>query len=159
MSPPATSILYEPGNCILLAIYRLVGDVGLYNTYCGIARSRPIEGGNARPYKDCVDYTQCCDLVPVEVGDLEIGGRYLINADGRSEGPRCLIMQIDKDGASRVSTSSVSYVRHMPAIREILLKSADKPIVCEYGSRKKQSSVGSQQSTKAEAVSLLNSKA
>ena len=107
MSPPATSILYEPGNCILLAIYRLVGDVGLYNTYCEVSLRMPIEGKRARPYKDCVDYTQRCDLNHVEVGDLKNGGRYLIHADGRSEDPHCLIMQIDKDGASRVSTSSV----------------------------------------------------
>ena len=56
--PPATSILYEPGNCILLGLYLLVGDVDLYNTYCEVALSMPIEGKRARPYKDCVDYTQ-----------------------------------------------------------------------------------------------------
>ena len=48
----------------------------------------------------------------------------------------------------------------MAGIKEILPKSVDKPIVSEYGfQKKKQPSVGSNQSAKAASVNLLNLKA
>ena len=140
--PPQTSILYEAGSCIPLAIYRLVGDVDIYNTYCEVAMGKPLVGSHVRPYRDCIDYTRCSELVPVEIDFLRLGGNYTIHADGRSAAPQCLRMQIDQGARSTVTTSSVMYFRHMSALKDILLIAVDKPLVFEYGDPHRQNSAG-----------------
>ena len=90
---------------------------------------------------------------------LKIGGKYLIHADGRAAEPHCLSMHINKDSMATVSTSDAMYLNHMSAIKDILLKAVDKPVVFEYGGANRQNSAGSQNSTKAASVSILNLRA
>ena len=154
--PPQTSVLYDQGNCIILAIYRHVGDVDVYNTYCEVAMSKPLSGKKVRSYRDCVDYTKCCELSPVDVGSLKVGGRYLIHADGRSEEPHCLSMYIDHEGAAKISTSSVMYSHRISDVKDIIRKSVDKPILLQYQDTKISRSVGSENSAKLPHLMLLN---
>ena len=158
--PPPTSVLYAHGNCILLAIYRLVDDTDLYSTFCEVATGRPLDGNPIRSYRECVEYTRCEGLVHVDVQCLKPGGKYLIHADGRASEPHCLSMYINQDSMAMVSSSDAVYIHHMSDIKDILLKSLDKPIVLEYGGAKRQNSSGSQNSARRDAsVSILNLRA
>ena len=156
--PPPTSVLYEKGNCIILSIYiyRPVGDADLYNTFREVATGRPLDVKNLRSYRECVDYTRCGGLVHVDVHCLEIGGIYLIHADGRSSEHHCLIMRRHQDAIATVSTSAAMYFRHMSAIKELLLDAVDKPLVPEYGEPERKNSSGPQNSTKAASIMILN---
>ena len=143
-------------NCILLAIYRLVCDVGLYNTFGDVATSRPLDGKTRRPYRECVDYTRRGGLVPVDVHCLEIGGRYLIRAAGRSSEPHCVIMHIDQDARATFSTSTSMYFHHMSAIKDILLRAVDKPLVFRIHRPGAGNSAVPQNSTKDASLMILN---
>ena len=72
--PPLTSALYAHGNCILLALYRLIEDEDLYSTFCEIATGRPLGGKILRSYRECVDFTRCAELAHVDAQCLKIGG-------------------------------------------------------------------------------------
>ena len=154
--PPQSSVLYDQGNCIILAIYRHVGDVDIYNTFCDIAASKPLGGKKVRSYRDCVDYAKCCDLTAVDVDSIKVGGRYLIHADGRSEEPHCLSMYIDHEGTAKISTASAMYYHPISAAMDIIRKSVDKPILSQYQDTRLAKSVGSQNSASNSALNLLN---
>ena len=117
---------------------------------------KPLSGKKVRSYRDCVDYTKCCDLTPVDVDSIKVGGRYLIRAEGRSEEPHCLSMYIDHEGTSKISTSSAMYFRQISAARDIIRKSVDKPILLQYQDTRATKSVGSQNSANSPAIHLLN---
>ena len=51
-------------------------------------------GAKVRSCWDCFDYTKFCELLRVDAGSMEVGGRYLTHADGRAEEPHCLRMHI-----------------------------------------------------------------
>ena len=130
--PDAMSPLYEQGNCILLSLYLLEGDTDICGAYAEIAICRKISGAPVRSYSDCISYIGGCALTPVSESDLEIGGEYIIHADGRATEPHCLPLHINRSGKAEVTTSMVKYIRNMQEMRETIACAIDKPILFEY---------------------------
>ena len=113
--PRANSVLYGPGNCIFLALHwdRATTDNGSLRN-CS-EKSPDMGGGEVRPYGDCVGYLCRGSLPNVGIGDVEVGGGYLSNADGGDEGPHFLIICIDKNGGAAISAGSANFARDMQA--------------------------------------------
>ena len=53
-----------------------------------------------RPYMGCMSYIGGFRSL-VSVAYLEVGGKYIIHAGGKSDEPRCLPMYMNKGGKSR----------------------------------------------------------
>ena len=68
--PPSGPILYEPGNCIILALYRIRAARDFLGVYETVARNRSIGERKVRSYGDCVDYLCRVALSHVCIQDL-----------------------------------------------------------------------------------------
>ena len=118
--------------------------------------STTLDGKPLRSYRECFDSTRRGGVAHVAVHCLEIGGKYLIRADGRSSEPHCLRMHIDQDARATVSKSTGMYFRHTSAIRDILLNAVDRPLVSEYGDAMRRNSAGPQNSANDASITILN---
>ena len=139
LDPPCGSILYEPGNCVILALYRVRDDKDFLDVYETVARNRPTCERKVRSYGDCVDYLCRGALSHVCIQDLRPGGRYLLRADGRESDPHCFSMVVDKIGVATISSGTASYKHYIQAVKDILAESVDKPLALAFASDGKQS--------------------
>ena len=139
LDPPSGSILYEPGNCVILALYRVRDDKDFLEVYETVARNHPTGERKVRSYSDCVDYLCRGSLSHVCIRDLVSGGRYLLHADGRGSDPHCLSMVVDKKGVATISSGTASYRHDIHAVKDILAAAVDKPIAIAFASSGKPS--------------------
>ena len=82
-SPPTGSMLYECGGCILLSIFRLVGDVDVCQSLEEAAKNNPTDGYRARTYLQRISILGAGTLRYVDHRELKTGSKYLIHADGK----------------------------------------------------------------------------
>ena len=85
MGPPANSLPYDPGNGIILALYRLQTDRKFRVIYEALAKAHPIRGRKVRSYEDCANYASGGSMAPVRIADLKPGGRYLVHEDEKKQ--------------------------------------------------------------------------
>ena len=157
--PIPGSPLYDRGNCILLAIYRLMGDSDFIQTFDEIALTKPIIGAPVRSYADCVEYVGDCSLSFAYFDSMKVGFKYLIHADGKGAEPHCVSMAIRKDGSVRISSASMKYVQKISDIKDTPADAVDKPIILKYETSRKVSHSNSQRSEKGNAPPILKMKA
>ena len=152
--PPRNSPLRKPGNCILLALYRLAGNQEMARVLEDVLQVR----GNVQPvtrsYRECIDIIGSGNLTYAESSQLTVGKKFLIHADGRGNEPHCLSATVERSGAVKIYTGDMQYVHHMKDFKEILSKSIAKPILLQYSENARRSAWPSSTSS-LEARGLL----
>ena len=144
LDPQARSILYDPGNCASVALYRARADKDFLGVYETVARNRPIWEMTSRSYGACADYLSRGSLPHVRIEDVRLGGRYLLREDGSEADPYCLSMIVYKGGSAKTSTGEANYARAIQSVGDLLAASVDKPRALALASGcKKPASSGS----------------
>ena len=126
------SIIYECGDCIILSIFRLVGDSDLCQSFEEVARNNPVPGQRERTYLQCVNMLGAGALRYVDHLELKTGSKYLIHADGKEDEPHCVSMCITHNDDVLVSDLNSTYFYSMSGIRDLLADSVDNPVIFEY---------------------------
>ena len=155
-TPPADSILYERGNCILLSIFRLAGDADLLGSITDAAGSSPLSARKVRTYMECITLLGEGSLRCVDICDIRPGSRYLVHADGMGDEPHCVSMCISPSEIAIVSDLDSPYLHSLSDIRDYLSSAIDKPIVFEYTQDYDMSSTSSQAHIQGGINSLLH---
>ena len=137
--PDRNSSLTGKGNCIPLALYRLIGSPDLLrileSSIGPVDSSRP----KVRSYRECLRLIGYGRLVYTESSKLEPGMRCLIHADGRGDEPHCFSMQIDSDGKTKISSGRTTYVYTLRGARDVLDASIDRPVILLFDADESQS--------------------
>ena len=157
--PPRTSSLRKPGNCILLALYRLVGNQEMAKVLEEVLLVRGNMQPVVRSYKECLEIIGSGYLTYAESAQLTVGRKFLIHADGRDNEPHCMSATVERSGAVKISTGDMQYVHHMRDFKEILSKSIDKPILMRYSENACHSAGSSNASSLGSYDLLLGMKA
>ena len=155
-TPPADSILYERGNCILLSIFRLAGDADLLGSITDAAGSSPASARKVRTYMERITLLGEGSLRCVDICDIRPGSRYLVHADGMGDEPHCVSMCISPSEIAIVSDLDSPYLHSLSDIRDYLSSAIDKPIVFEYTQDYDMSSTSSQAHSQGGIDSLLH---
>ena len=130
--PPYGSVLGKPGNCILLAMYRLSGGPEMAKVMEEAIRSKGGRQAPTRSYSECLRLLGGGNLACADKSKISVGQRFLIRADGRSAEPHCLSATVEKKGAVKISTGDRAYVHHLSRFKDMLDKAIDKPILLKY---------------------------
>ena len=157
--PPYDSMLGKPGNCILLAMYRLVGNPELARIWDDVIRNDCGPQPAARSYKECLKLVGAGSLTYADTSQVSPGKKFLIHADGRADEPHCMCATVGKKGDVKISTGDRTYIHDISRFKDILDKAIDNPVLLKYSETHPLSTASSNTPCMESECPLLSMKA